>query len=233
MKIIGRFKRVAGAIGLIAAVALGASGCELLPGGAETGAARGYKAEHAELQQEWIAAYGEDREVATPVAKAGIEALAAMYEDFPQYTVHGFVPTDESIAEVTAVFRPISTEATIKRIESEFAKDKTLPVMTSYRTEINSEGVHGYAVTAPSGEKCTDATTPYKASVNQVYLTSSKDKVPGIIANVGVTVHCQEGYRLAMTMRTTFDLVQQDGKWLLADNYNADVSKEMPVQVIK
>lgn len=38
---------------------------------------------------------------------------------------------------------------------------------------------------------------------------------------------------MALTMKTTFDLVQQDGKWLLADNYKADVSKEMPVQVIK
>lgn len=178
MKTAGRFKRVAGAIGLITVVALGASGCELLPGGAPTGAARGYKAEYAELQQEWIAAYGEDREIATPVAKAGIEVLAAMYEDFPQYTVHGFVPTDETRAEVTSAFRPISTDATIKRIESEFAKDKSLPVMTSYRSKVNSEGVHGYTFTAPSGEKCTDAATPYEASVNQLFLTSNKEKVP-------------------------------------------------------
>lgn len=232
MKTSGRFKRVAGAIGLITAVALGSSGCELLPGGAEKGV-RGNNKAGIELNQEYIAVYGDDRKAAEPVMDAGINALALMYDDFPQYTVNGFVPTDENLKEVVTAFKPISTEGTIKRIETEFAEDKSLPVMTSYRTKVNSEGVHGYTFTAPSGEKCTDAATPYEVAIGLINLSVGENKTPAIIAQAGVTVHCQEGYRVALTMRTTFDLVQQDGKWLLADNYKAEVSKEMPVQVIK
>lgn len=227
-----RIARIAGAIGAATAALLTMSGCGLIPGMGETGT-KAINPEYVELQQEWIAAFGEDREVANPAAKAGLEYLHVMVDQFPQFTVHGFVPTDENMAEAVAAYRPLVTENVIKDMEADFADDKGLPVVMSYRTDLNSEGVHGYTFTAPSGEKCTDSATPWDVEARQTYLTANAEKTPGVISNIGIVIPCQEGYRLAMTMKSTFDLGQQDGKWLVTKTYDWELNKEYPVQIIK
>lgn len=232
MKTAGRFKRTAGAMGLMAVVVLVASGCELLPGAQPKFPIKNYQFAGVELTEEFKAAYGDDRKLAEPIVDAATDVLAVKYDQFPQYTVHGFVPTDENFQATVEALRPLVTEESIKESEADWAKDKSLPVQQSYRPELNSEGVHGYTFTAPSGEKCTDSDTPRTYEPGLLSISAKDDKTPVVNSNVGVNIHCQEGYRMNINITDKLEMVQKDGKWIMRKN-DGELNKEFGVQVIK
>ena len=146
-----RTKRLAGVMGLLAALALTASGCSILPTPAQPVGTphqapqkkvSDFDPAMTTLAPEWAPAFGEDRAVSTPIAKAGIKILSAMYDEHPEYTVEGFVPTDATWNELAAKLEPLVNDAALKKMESDWSSKKELPVLTSYRSGVDKDGKH-------------------------------------------------------------------------------------------
>lgn len=113
-------------------------------------------------------------------------------------------------------------------MQSKWAEDKTLPVITSYRSKPNAEGVHGYTYTTERGEKCTDTDKPYGIHMNQATLSAEVNsngvQVPVFSATVKLVIECQEGGKLEGQMQTYYGMKQEGagGTWIIANEYGSD-----------
>lgn len=232
---VSRMKRMIGITGALLALTLTGTGCSILPktgnSAAETPPAppvkkvTEYDPAAAILDPEWEAVFGQDRTLATPIATAGLKILSVMFDEHPEYTLGGFVPADKDWTAVAASLKPLVNTKAMQYMESEWSADKTLPVMTSYRSKPDKDGVHSYTYTTEAGEKCTDAGTPYEYKNEAVTLTARPDsegnQVPVFTSNVSVVLHCQEGIILHGQLYAWFPMVEVDGKWIMLDMYEA------------
>jgi hypothetical protein len=226
---------MAGFAGLLMAVALTASGCAPAQppaaGNAPTTAVKVKKVADFDptmtiLDPEWDPAFGQDRAFSTPIATAGLKILSVMFDKHPEYTLGGFVPTDKEWSATVADFKPLVNAKAMQKMESEWSADKTLPVMTSYRSKPDKDGVHGYTYTTEAGEKCTDGDQPYEYKTEGLTLTARPDEsgtqVPVFSGNVSLVVHCKEGILLEGQIFAWFPMQKVDGKWIMLDTYEAN-----------
>lgn len=224
---------MAGVVGLLAALALTATGCSTAPAAAQPVIKPSQ--EHQKkvsdfdpamtvLDEDWVHEFGQDRKVSTPIAKAGLKILSMMFDEHPEYTVEGFVPTDGNWNEAAAKLRPLVDDAAFKKLESDWSSKKELPVMTSYR--LGKDGKPNYTYHAKSGQTCTDTDKPYATNMEIATLTAGPDangvQVPVFTGNVTLVVHCQEGGTLKGQMYTWFPMVKAGDTWLMRGEYQSN-----------
>jgi hypothetical protein len=230
---------MAGLVGLLMALALTATGCQMIPN-ANLGNAGAqptpivppvkkvadFDPAKATIGEEWTTNFGQDPAVSTPFATAGLKIMSVMFDAHPEYTLGGFVPTDKEWSAVAGEFKPLVNAKAMQYMESEWNADKTLPVMTSYRSKPNKDGVQDYTYTTEAGEKCTYGDKPYEYKTEAVTLSAGTDasgaQVPLFTGNVSVTVHCKEGTLLQGQMFAWFPMVQVDGKWIMFETYEVN-----------
>lgn len=231
-----RTKRMAALVGLLMALTLAATGCQIAPNPNGQQAApiaapsvskvADFDVSMTTLDAEWVAAFGEDRAVSTPIAETGLKILSLMFDAHPEYTVNGFVPTDREWSAVSNELTPFMNAAAAESAYSKWNADKTLPVMTSYRSKLDKDGNRSYTYTTESGEKCTDSDKPYEYKTAGLSLTARPDEngtqIPVFSGNVNVTVHCKEGKFLQGQMYAWFPLVEVDGKRIILDTYEVN-----------
>jgi hypothetical protein len=229
---------MAGFVGLLMALALTATGCQVIPNPNGDKAAAPVQAAPVApkvsafdpamtiLGEEYVAAFGEDREVSTPIAVDGLKIMSVMFDAHPEYTLGGFVPADKEWSAISGELEPLVNSKALQYMKSQWTADKTLPVMTSYRTKPDKDGVHGYTYTTETGEKCTDADKPYEYKTEAITLTAGADEsgimLPVFTGNVSVTVHCKEGTLLQGQMFAWFPMQKVNGKWIMFDTYEVN-----------
>jgi hypothetical protein len=230
-------KKLAGVAGLLAALALTATGCQVAPNPSGPVATRqevplqkvaDFDPSGVTTDAAWVAAFGDNPALSSGAARDGLKILAIMYGEYPAYTVQGFVPTEEHFIDVSSKLRPLVNDAAFQHMQSKWAEDKTLPVITSYRSRPNAEGVHGYTYTTERGEKCTDTAEPYGIDMSHAALTAMPDangiETPVFSATVNLVIDCQEGGKLEGQMQTYYGMKQEgeDGAWIIANEYGSD-----------
>ncbi|MCU1539892.1 MAG: hypothetical protein JWM01_839 [Arthrobacter sp.] len=231
-----RTKRTVGVVGLLAALVLTASGCSTAPAKAKAQPVAilgqepqkkvaDYDPATAILDPEWGPAFGEDRAVSTPIAAAGIKILSAMFDEHPEYTVEGFVPTDANWNEAAARFKPLVDGAAFQEMETEWTSTKELPVLTSYGSGVDKDGKHTYTFTTESGQPCTYTAEPYATNMEGVSLTARPDEsgtqVPVFSGHVTLAVSCKEGGILRGQMVTWFPMTKVGDAWLMMGSYES------------
>lgn len=217
---IGR-KRVAGIFGVLAALSITASGCSLVPGlgnSAELpkGQIASYDPSQVAADSEFQAAFGINPEWTKDIAKSGLSILSIVFEAYPDYTVEGFVPTQDDWNAVLNKIAPLTTSSATEYVNSKWYEDKTMPVVTSYRTALEADGSRSYTSTTAAGEKCTASAKPYSANLDTARVTAKHDETTGantpmFIADVSLTIHCKEGGTYSGLMRTSIPMKQEDG----------------------
>lgn len=239
-------KRIISSVGLLIALTLTASGCSVLPVASNAKGTQpvptvkkvaDFDPAKAVLDPEWEAAFGKDRAVSTPIATAGLKVLSVMFDSHPEYTLGGFVPTDKEWDTVAGDFEPLVNAKALQHMQSEWNADKTLPVMSSYRSKPDKDGVHGYTYTTEAGEKCTDGDQPYEYKTELLTLTARPDasgnQIPIFSANVSLTVHCKEGGQMYGQMYGWFQLEKVDDKWIMLDTYEFNpIGKFKMMQIV-
>lgn len=160
--------------------------------------------------------FGDDRAIATPAAALGNKVLSLTFDQFPQYTVGGFDPTQEDFNQVSAAAKPFMTAEAFQKVEADWASKKDLPVLKTGRTDRDGNFSQTYVTEA--GENCTDSDKPYdlKPVLNTLLTIPNENQVelPSFLSNTEVTVHCKEGGTLQGQMQMWFPLVQENGSWL-------------------
>lgn len=230
-----RTKRMVSFFGLLMGLTLIGSGCAPAQppaaGNAPSASAKVKKVSDFDpsmtiLDPEWGPVFGEDRAVSTPIATAGLKILSVMFDSHPDYTLGGFIPTDKDWSAVAGDLKPLVNEKALQYMESQWSTDKTLPVMTSYRSKPDKNGVHGYTYTTEAGERCTDGDIPYEYKTEGLTLTARPDEngtqVPVFSGNVSLIVHCKEGILLEGQIYAWFPMQKVDGKWIMLDSYEAN-----------
>ncbi|WP_223884063.1 hypothetical protein [Pseudarthrobacter sp. BIM B-2242] len=171
-----------------------------------------------ELGELWVNKLGNDPALATSAAEVGNKVLNIVFDQFPQYTVGGFTPTQADFDQVIAAAKPIMTPDAIQTLESDWASKKSIPTLTSGRTDRDGNFSQTYVTEA--GESCTDSDQPYEVKpVHNVLLTLTDEnqiEVPSFMSNVSVRSHCKEGGMLQGQMQLWFTLVQENGTWLVS-----------------
>lgn len=225
-----------GVAGLLMALALTATGCQAAsnPNGGLQAAptlppvskVADFDPSMTTLGEEYEAAYGQDRAVSTPLATAGLKILSVMFDEYPEYTLGGFVPTDTEFNTVATQLAPLINSKAMLTMDSKWRADKTLPVMTSYRTKTDKDGVHGYTYTTEEGEQCTDGEKPYEYKTQGLTLGAGTDEsgsqAPIFMGHVDVTVHCKEGTLLKGQMFAWFPMQEVNGNWIVLDTYEVN-----------
>lgn len=227
-----RTKRISAAASLLAALALTASGCSIVPAPAKPVSVQSQEPQKKVadfdpsmtiLDPDWAPAFGEDRKVSTPIATAGIKILSVMFDEHPEYTVEGFVPTEANWTESAAKLKPLVDDSAFTFMASSWKTKKELPIITSYRTEADKDGKHTYTYTSESGQKCTDSEKPYDRSMEGAFLTTQADEsgapVPVFGGNVTLTIHCKEGTTLKGQMATSFPMKKVGSSWVMTAGY--------------
>lgn len=199
-------KRVAGVVGLVAALSITASGCSLIPGmGNSTEPAQGQIASYDPSKvvgdAEFQAAHGVNPAWTTDIAKSGLSLVSTMFEKHPEYTVEGFVPTQDNWNDVLNQLAPFLSESATETLNASWYDNKSLPVLTS--------GTF-------AREGCTEGDQPYDVSLDGASVTSTHDDMSGannptFVANVTVTIRCKEGGTLKGQMHTSIPMTQEKG----------------------
>lgn len=235
-----------GVAGLLATLALTVSGCQVAPnpGGPDSVPLATQKVEQNKVSDfdpsktradaGWEALVGSDPATKAAAARDALALLSIMNDQFPQYTVYGFVPTSADWNEVSSKLQPLVTDSAFQYMESQWNEKLGLPALTSYRTELDVEGVHGYTYTTPTGEKCTDSDQPYTVDMEDLNLTAlpatdGTGNLPVIEGSVNLTIHCKEGIKLEGQMKTYFPVEKVGDKWLMKNGYDTNPASAFTV----
>lgn len=216
--------------GLLAGLVLAVSGCQVAPNpnpvGAQAPASTAVPKQPAssldpatvELGELWVNKVGNDPALATSAAEVGNKVLNIVFDQFPQYTVGSFTPTQEDFEQVIGAYKPITTPDVVQSLESDWVTKKDLPTLTSGRTDKAGNFSHTYVTEA--GESCTDSDQPFDVKpVHNLLFTLTDEnqaEVPAFMASVNVRSHCKEGGALQGQMEVWFPLVQENGTWLVS-----------------
>lgn len=238
-----RFKRRARAAGLLAVLSLAVSGCGATaspapavtseaPAVTPSATSTGHQNQVADfdptkiaVDKTYIEAFGKDAKRINAIAKDGIRILSVMYGEHPEYTVHGFVPTEDHWKTISAKLTPLVNDTAFSFIKDEWETMGDLPVLTAHGYGNGKDGEQDYTITDDSGEKCTDSDRPYEVDLTDLDLKAMTDgaKVmrPWLSGALKVTVFCQQGGRLEGIYGTSFLMEKQGDKWLMTYGYEA------------
>lgn len=216
--------------GLLAVIALTATGCQVAPNPNPVGAqapaptttpktpASSLDPATVELGELWVNKLGNDPALATSAAEVGNKALNVIFDQFPQNTVGGFKPTQADFDQVIAAYKPFTKADAIERLESDWANKQEIPTLKSGR--VDKDGNFSQTYVTEAGESCTDSDQPFDVKpVHNVLLTLTDEnqiELPAFMASVNVRSHCKEGGMLQGQMQVWFPLVQENGTWLVS-----------------
>lgn len=251
MKSVRRTKRAAGVVGLLAALALTASGCsaqaeDKVPSATETVASApapeapvetkpaiaeapnkvaGFDISKVVIDPSYVDAFGYDQAEINAIASDSTNIMSVMFGEHPEYRVKGFVPTEEHWKTVSAEMEPLVTYNAFEFLQGKW-NAKNLPVLTSYRDIEGQDQTYTYKTEA--GETCTDSPTiPYDVEMTSLTISGKNSlgdiMAPMVLSKFNVTVTCEQGGTMKGVLAASFLMDKQEGKYLMNHGYAFDV----------
>lgn len=237
---------MAGVAGVLAALALTASGCGATPlpappiedsaqaTEAPTAAApvvesknqiTSFDASKVVVDAAWGNTFGENPSMIDEVTKSGVNIMSIIYGENPEYTLHGFMPNESHFQAATSKLRPFVDDSAIQQMKNDWLTKKEIPILSSYRSDaVGANADRQYTFRTADGQVCTDsAEVPYEIEMDAVRLEArdhiSGTKKPVFNGDIVITVQCQEGGTLLGNMTTTFFMKSSGDSWIMSDGY--------------
>lgn len=251
MKTVGRAKRIAGAIGLLAALSLTASGCsapaeDSTSPAAETGTSApapeapvktapaaaeapnkvaNFDPSKIVVEHSYVEAFGYEQTEIDAISNDATKIVSVMFGEHPEYRVKGFVPTEEHWATVSAEMRPLVNDAAFAFMQENWT-GKNLPALTTYREGHGADQTYTY--TTAAGEACTDSpTVPYDAEMTSLSIGGMNSlgnvMAPKATAKFSATVTCEQGGTMKGVLGASFLMEKQGDKYLMAHGYTFEI----------
>lgn len=256
MNIARRTKRVAGVTGLLAALALTASGCSApaesnVPSGAETATSAPASEAPVEtkpavvetpnkvatfdikktiIDPSYVDAFGYEQSEIDAISRDGVKIASVMYAEHLDWTLKGFQRTEEHWNIISTELRPLINDSAFAFIQKEYAEKQKIPALAANQTDAGEPKTY----TTPSGKSCTDSpTTPYDVELTKVEL-SAANSIGNVMAPVlkeqfTVTITCEQGYQMRGVLGVSFVMEKSGDKYLMAHGYSAAALQKFEV----